>query len=223
MSTTVAQIIQWAKGYSVLSNTDELTQDATEMIVQVASFERDIYRAAAAANRYFHASTTLTSTSGSSGRTVTLTATPPIERIIRAQLDDTDTVLAPVDVEDPDAELPPRYYILGQTMHEVEDDWGATGTVDIVIDYASQPAALTVTGLTSQTVSLPDQFVDLLAMKLAQYFAMKDVGRDATEVERLEALYQARLAHVMDALEHFGGTTRRRFLSPFKIPGGSGE
>lgn len=221
MSSTVATVVQLATAYSSQNNDPLLTSNTVEMIAQVNAFERDIYRVAAAENRYFHQQTTLTSTSGSSARTVDLSTPGNVERIILATLAD-GTVLSQVDVEDVYAALAPRYYVLGQTMHEVSSDWSATtGMVDVTLDYASQPALLDTSGLTSQTVSLPDPYVDLLALKLAQYLAVKDVGRAPEEAAALQSLYDARLAHVMDSLAHYGGTARRRFISPFKIPGGS--
>ncbi|HJQ96767.1 MAG TPA: hypothetical protein VJ826_00560 [Candidatus Polarisedimenticolaceae bacterium] len=221
MSTAVSDLITRALGYSVQNSDPALSGNSAEMIAVVAGFERDIYRVAAQDNRFFVHTASLTSTSGSSGRTVDLTtATPAIERLLRVQLPG-GVWLSIVDFEDPDAEIAPRGYVLGQTLTEYLSEWGASGTVTFSIDYGVKPATLDPTAALSQTVTLPDEYTDLLVLRLANYLATKDVGRDPAEAQTLDTLYQSRLQDVTASLFHFPGVVRRRFLAPNLIPGGS--
>lgn len=221
MSTAISDILSRAIGYSVQNNNPDLTSSTAEMISVVAGFERDIYRLAAQDNRFFVHTASLTSTNGSSGRTVDLSsATPGIERLLRVQ-DASGVWLSIVDFEDVDAEIAPRGYVLGQTLTEVLSEWGASGTVTFSIDYGVKPATLDPTAALSQTVTLPDEYTDLLVLRLASYLATKDVGRDPAEAQTLDTLYQGRLEDVTSSLFHFPGAIRRRFLAPNVIPGGS--
>jgi len=93
--------------------------------------------------------------------------------------------------------------------------------VALVIDYVVKPATLDPTSNLSQTITLPDEFADLLAIRLAHYLSIKDVGRDPAEAQELDTIYQTRLKSMLDALDHREGEARRRFLAPYIVPGGS--
>jgi len=220
VSVTINDIIQRAIGMSVQNNAATLTSNAPEMITQIGQYESDVYIAAAKANRFFTDSDTVTSTSGSSARTADLSTLTTLERIIRASI--TAGSLNRVDVEDPDAELSPRYYLLGQTMYEVEDDWGATGTVTITVDFATRPAALSPTGGLSQTVTLPDRWCPILSKRLAAYLSRKDVGRAPEEAQGFDDAAALEMAAMLASMELFGGMTHRRFISPEPFTPGSG-
>ena len=222
MSTAIQDVLTRALGYSTQDNAADLYSNTSEIIAQVAAFERDIFRVAAAFTRNLvvQASSSFNSTNAAANRTVDLsTASPGVERIIRIQLGGVWVSL--VDLEDVDAELPPRAYLLGSTLTEVGSDWGATGVVALVIDYVVKPATLDPTSNLSQTITLPDEFADLLAIRLAHYLSIKDVGRDPAEAQELDTIYQTRLKSMLDALDHREGEARRRFLAPYIVPGGS--
>jgi len=222
MATAIQDVLTRALGYSTQDNAADLYSNTSEIIAQVAAFERDIFRVAAAFTRNLvvQASSSFNSNNASANRTVDLsTASPGVERIIRIQLGGVWVSL--VDVEDIDAELPPRAYLLGSVLTEVGSDWGATGVVALVIDYVVKPATLDPTSNLSQTITLPDEFADLLAIRLAHYLAIKDVGRDPAEAQELDTIYQTRLKTMLDALDHREGEARRRFLAPYIVPGGS--
>lgn len=222
MSTAIQDILSRALGYSVQNAAPDLTASSSEMISVVAGFERDIYRVAAQDNRYFvDIGQTVTSTNASANRTADLSAlTPAVERLFRVTLPG-GTWVSLVDYEDTDAELAPRAYVLGQTLYEVGSEWGATGAVALGIDYGVKPATLDPTSNMAQTVTLPDEYTDLLVLRLAAYLSEKDTGRDPAEAQGFDALYQQRLQDVLAALASFGGRTRRRFLAPNVVPGGS--
>lgn len=221
MSTDISTVIQRAIGRSISNNDPGMTGNSSLMIAEVAAYERDIFRVAARESRFFYTEASVTSTDAPSARSIALSAiTPPIERIVRVLLP-TGVPLKQVDYEDQGAELAPRYYVFRTTLYEVGSEWGASGPVTMTVGYAESPAVLDVAGSLSQTVTLPDEYTDLLDLRLAQYLAVKDTGRDPTEAQALGAEYGARLSDVIDGLDHFGGSVRRRFISPAEQPRGS--
>lgn len=223
MATTCSDVVARSAGYSVQSDST-LTQNSSEMLAKINAFQNEIFSRVAADNRFFAASASLTSTSGPPTRSIDLSATTNLERVFLVLQSDGTTV-RPVDVEDTAAEIAPRYYILGKTMYEVETDWGGsppgTGTATFTVWYAFTANQIDPSGDLSQTLTLPDQHADLVSIRLASYLAGKDVGRDPTEVQRLDALYESRLGVVLDSLSHYAGAVRRRFVSPYPFPGGS--
>ena len=222
MSTSVADVVNRAAAYSVANAATTLTSNTSEMITQVGAAEQDVYTKVAQASRYFWNTFDGTCTAASSGRTFDTATIGNVERIVRLTLTDTLQLVNPVDVEDVWAEIAPRYYVLGTTIYEVGSDWGASGTVNLTVGYASAPAVLDPTGSALQTVSLPDKYADLLSIKLAVYLAQKDMeSRDPAEVQNLSAQYSDRLSSVIDSLGHFSGFVKRRFLNPNTYPEGS--
>lgn len=216
MATTIATIKDRAVAFSSANGLQSLTQDTAEIINRVATDERQLFDLAAATNSYYFATTAaVTSSSGSSVRTISTTAlTPPVGRILRFVLA-SGTEVNQVDLRDVDAELEPRYYLLGTTLYEVENDWSASsGTVAGTLTYVKRPTALSTTGALTQTVTLPDEFVDLLELKLAHYLAHKDYGREQPEIKRLEEMIARREADFVAFLQTFGGTEHRRFTIP---------
>lgn len=222
MTTAISDVLSRALGYSVQNNDPTLTASSAEMISVVAGVERDIYRVAAQDNRYFvQVGQTVTSTNAAANRTAALAAlSPGVQRILSVTLPD-GTWVSQVFFEDPESEIAPRYYVLGQTLYEVGSEWGATGAITLTLNYGVKPATLDPTSNMAQTVTLPDEYTDLLVLKLASYLASKDTGRDPAEAQGFDTLYQGRLQDVLASLSSFGGVARSRFLSPAVIPGGS--
>lgn len=226
MTTTASDVIARARGYSVWSDSS-LTNDSSEMLSKINAIQNAVFARVAAASRYFYTTGALTSTSGSSGRTADTSAITGIERIVHVYATAVpDALFSRVDWEDQDSELPPRYVVKGTTLCEVSNDWqAATGTVALTVGYAKQATQLDPTGALTQAVTLPDAYADLLSVGLAEYIARKDPGRDSTEADALAAQFGERLQNVILSLDHFGGTARRRFLSPEteppETPGGS--
>lgn len=220
MATTVQDVVNRAKKMAVTNTSAELTNDSAEMIFQVQSFENELYQAAARAGRYFYSSSTVASSAGAANRTVAIPATA--ERLVHVFLSGTpETLYSRVDREDPDAELAPRFYVEGQTITEVSSDWGSTGSKSIVVGFAQAPAALTITGALTQTVSTPDRHADFLAIRLAEYLVRKDVGNDPSLIQSLKARGDERLGEILESLAHYPGVARRRFISPEPLPPGS--
>ena len=226
MTTTASDVIARATGYSVFSDSS-LTASSSEMLAEINAIQNAVFTRVAMASKHFLLQTNITSSSGSAFRTADLSSTTGIERILGVWLTvSPSTHLSRVDWEDQDAELPPRYFLRGTELVEVSNDWSdTTGTVSLTIDYAQQATQLTTTGALTQAVSLPDAHADVLSIGLAAYLAGKDAGRDQVEVDRLQGMFESRVATVIASLDHFGGTAHRRFLSPetrpTETPGGS--
>lgn len=216
MATTIQQILSRATSFSSANGLQSLTNDNAEIINRVASDERQLFDLAAAMNSYYFATTAaVTSSSGSSARTITTSAlTPPVGRLLRFVLA-SGTEVNQVDLRDVDAELAPRYYVLGTTLVEVDNDWSASsGTVSGTLTYVKRPTVLSTTGALTQTVTLPDEFVDILELKLAYYLAHKDYGREQPELKRLEAMVARREQDFVTFLTTFGGVESRNTIIP---------
>lgn len=214
--TTLQQIQDRAVAFSSANGLSSLVSDRSEIINRIAGFERDVYDLATRENRYFFAvSASVTSTSGASGRSINLASLPiPCGRILKFVLNDGRTV-DQVDIQDLDAELAPRYYVLGTTMYEVSSDWNAAnGTASGILTYVRQPAVLSVTGDLTQTITLPDDFADMLEVRLAHYLAHKDVGRDPAELERLEKMIAEQDENFVSHVTEFAGVESQRFNIP---------
>lgn len=219
MSRSVADIVAGAVGHSVANSAPSLTANTFEMISKVAAFERDAYTAVAAKNRFFWDSFDTTSNDDSAGRFVDTAVAGNVERLVQVTFTDTGAVLHPVDLEDTDAEIAPRYYMRGTLLTEVGSDWGASGTVNLTYGYAQSPGDLDPTGSATQPISLPDRYADLLEIRLAAYLAGKDLeSRDPNEVSTLNTRYQERLSSVIASLDQYGGAVRRRFVNPSGYP-----
>ena len=211
MSTSCADIISRAQDFSPLNV--PLTSDTGEMLSRIRADQKAIFSAVAAETiDYFQASQTLTSSGGSSGRTLDLTGlTLPLERILTATLQDGRSLSAvhPMDV---DAELSPRYTVRGQTLVEVSNDWGASGTKSVTLLYVYGPTDIDPNGNTTQVVTLPDQWTDLLVIPLAMYLFQKDPGRDPGEYDRLTNMNDEKQQAFMGYLKSFGGIESQRFI-----------
>ena len=220
MTTALSEIVLRARGMSVSNNDPTMTGNTDEMITAIAAWERDIFRAAAIESRFFATTAILNSSAGSANRTLDLSAlTPPVERLI--VLNSPTAAVHRVDLEDQAAELAPRFYQLGQNLYEIGSEWGAPGALAMTVAYAMAPAPLDPTGNLSQTLTLPDDYTDLVVLRLAHYLAVKDTGRDPVEAQGLQASYDKRFNDAIARLDHFAGPARRRFLSPERLPGGS--
>lgn len=228
MTTSCQTIISGAIGRSVGNNASDLSSNTRDMITRIAADEREIFTRIAKENRFFFGSFTVApsgSSGGTSGRFVETAVAGNIERIFKVYIDthanDPAFLIRPVDEDDLDAELAPRYYMQGTQIVEpvinALHDWQSVST--LTIEYALSPAALDPAGSATQTVTLPDRYADLLSTKLAAYFAGKDLeSRDSAELTNLLNEYESRLKTVILSLSMFPGVVRRRFLNPVTWP-----
>jgi hypothetical protein len=219
-STTTAQdVINRAAAYSS-ANVTALTSDSSEMLDRIRFFERQVYtKAAQVAPDWFTATAALTSTGGPSGRSVDLsTQDPPVERVVMVTLSG-GTEVAQVDLTDTAGELAPRYYVRGQSLVEVSNDWNTASSAaqSLTLIYVQAPAEIDVDGSLTQTLSLDDAWTSCVVYRLAHYLAHKDVGREVAvpgELERLESMIKEADKDFLTYLTHFGGVAARRFDRP---------
>lgn len=217
MTTTAQQIIDRAVGRNTANRLGSLTSDNAELLHVIGSADSALRALVVANNRVFHQQkTTVTSTAASSARVVDLSAvTPPVYRVLRVETA-AGVEIAPVDLQDTDAELAPRYYPKGRTLVEVGSDWNTTSAAaqTLTIYYVAGVTALSTSGLLTQTVSVEDEWAWLLDNRLAAYLAQKDVGRDPAEVEKLDQEYAQGTADYLAWVDNYAGTQADRFLLP---------
>lgn len=166
------------------------------------------------ARDYFQTTAPLSSTGGASGRSFDLSAlSPPNERVLLLTLGD-GRDCNEVDILDIDAELAPRYIARGTKLVEVSNDWGASGSKTATLTYVYGAAAISISGSLSQTVSIPDEWTDLLVLPLAKYLAQKDPGRDPNEITNLAAMQDEREQQFVSFLTSYSGIKSVRVIPP---------
>lgn len=213
MTTTCQTIYATARGF--LPATPAVIPDVADVLSRIRADQRTLFAQVATETRdYFQASESLTSSAGASGRVLSLASlSRPVERIIRVDLSD-GREASQVDVQDVDAELPPRYLVRGLTLIEVSNDWNtASGApVSATITYAYGPTDLDPAGALTQAVSVPDEWVDLLVLPLTLYLAQREpTPQDVTGVQ---AMLAERRHAFLSYLKGYGGVESRRFDLP---------
>lgn len=213
MTTTCQAIVDRAKSFNTLNA--PLAADPAEMLSRIRADQQALFTENAGITRdRFQTAKSLTSTGGVAGRSFDLsTITPPIERVLTLTLAD-GRLVSQVDVQDTDAELTPRYIVRGQSLIEVSNDWGTSGTVGATLVYVYGATAIDPAGNLTQLVSVPDEWSDLLVLPLAQYLFQKDPGRDPAEGARLDAMLAGRQKAFLDFLVNYGGVEVKRFIQP---------
>lgn len=185
-----------------------------EILARIQSDQQALFTATShlARDRFKHTES-LTSTSGSSARTVDLTGTTyPLERVLRVTLADEE--VSQVDELDQDGELAPRYFVRGLTLVEVGTDWGSSGTKSLSLTYAYGPTDIDPEGALTQTITVPDAWADLLVLPLAMYLCTKDPQPNPAEYEKLARSLDERQAAYLEYLQGYGGVAARRFDLP---------
>jgi hypothetical protein len=221
VTTTCQTVLDRAKSVSPLNSA--LASDRAEMLSRIRADQQELFTVLAGKSRdRFQTTAALASTGGSSGRVfnlATITALP-VERVLQLVLQD-GREANQVDVLDIDAELAPRYFVRGQTLIEVSNDWATVaGAVQATLVYVYGMADIDPTGALTQLVSVPDPWIDLLVLPLAMYFFQKDPGREEAEYARLVAMLGSfeqrtgRRGAFLDYLENYGGVESKRFLQP---------
>lgn len=213
MSTTCSDIVARAQSFNTLNQ--GLTSDSTEMLSRIRADQQALFTGVAGLTRdYFQTTASLSSTGGASGRQFDLSAlSPPNERVLLLTLGD-GRDCSEVDILDIDAELAPRYIARGTKLVEVSNDWGASGSKTATLTYVYGAAAISISGSLSQTVSIPDEWTDLLVLPLAKYLAQKDPGRDPNEIVNLAAMQDEREQQFVSFLTSYSGIKSVRVIPP---------
>lgn len=221
MTTTCQTIYTAARSFAPIP--PSVLPTPTDLLLRIRADQQALFTATTAIARdRFQTVATATSTAATSGRVVDLSALSlPVERIIRVDLADGRTA-SQVDVQDLEAELAPRYLVRGLTLVEVSNDWNTTtgAAQTVTVTYAYGPAAISPTGLLTQTVSVPDEWTDLLILPLALYLHRLNPTPNAVEADRLTALLDERTTAYVSYLKTYGGVEARRFdlPSPASVP-----
>ena len=223
MARSVQSILDRALNRSTANDESLFAGGNPEILTRVDYAQQALFGRLAEQNRYFYVqATTAPSTNAAANRSVNLAAlTPPVERLLLAKLP-TGVQINQVDLQDLEAELAPRFYPLGETLREVDHDWGASGVVTVSLWYGYRPAALDLAGDLTQLVTVPDRFCGWLELDLALYLAGKDFGRtsvDGSELERLAAEQQGVFQDFLTFLDQYAGPSARRFVLPASMPG----
>lgn len=214
MATTAQDVINRAKAFNPLNTS--LTADTVELLTRIQQIQQRVFTSVAKLNSpRLSVSVSANSTNAASARVVDLSALAQrVERLIRVGLGSTTEIL-PVSEIDTASQLAPRYFIRGQSLIEVGSDWSASsGVVSVTLLYAYGATAITPTGATSQAVSVPDEFADVLILPLARYLHQKDPGRDSGESERLAGDYKEAWGMFMLYLTNYDGDRDRSQLLP---------
>lgn len=219
MATTVQTILTRALDRYVENRGTSVQPSDPVVIWRVGQDERAIYRRVIQDNRYFTLErVTVNSTAGASAREIdTAALTPPVGRTLRLERQSDGAEIAFVDATNVNAELAPRALIDTKKVIEIGSDWSsASGAVAFTLMYLSLPVALNTAGALTQTVTLPDEWCELLDNRFAAYLARKDVGRSDVDIAALDKEYEDLYAAMRDTLAE--PEVVRRFVKPDPRP-----
>lgn len=213
MTTACSSIVSRAQAMSALNT--PLTSDRAVMLSRIRADQQALFTSVAGLTRdYFQTTASVVSSVATSGRVLSLSALV-VERVIRVDLSD-GREASQVDVQDVEAELAPRYFVRGQTLMEVSNDWNtaSSAAVSATVTYVYGPTDIDPDGALTQTVTVPDTFTDLLVIPLAMFLHNSDPGRDPAEYERLATMLDEKSTAFVSFLQNYGGVTSRRFDLP---------
>jgi hypothetical protein len=216
MTTTLQQIVDRAVARSVANRGTSLVPTDTALTVErIGTAEHALFvRLASDQRTYFQRRAAVTTTASVAGaaRTADLAAvTPPVVRVLRVARTLDGREVLPVDLQREDDAWGPRYTTAGLTLTEVVDATGATwspsdpAALALTVDYVAGPVALNLAGALTQTVTVPDLFVDLLVNRFAAFLVLRDVGRDEQELAALDAEYERRYSDFLKFMDTVAG------------------
>jgi hypothetical protein len=141
VTTTCQQILERVRAMNPLNPT--VIVDRAEILQRIRSEQQEIFtRTAEVQHDRFITSLGVLTSSAASERIADLSVLgdapiyKPVERILEARLgSSTGTLINRPDATDVEGEYPPRGVIMGESLVEVEDDWGAAGAVTIWLRY----------------------------------------------------------------------------------------
>lgn len=218
MATTAQEVINRAIQRSALNNPDLVP--TAQMLGYITTYEKAVYATAAKYNPEFFGKSGATATRGDNTGSWDLTATPGDVFAVTGLTALTTQGTPAVSVGDtinivsfrwPDLEVPPRAYIRGQTVYGYGDELGADG-VDFVesltVYYSELPASVTTT---SQSLTLPDEWVDLVIVPLGRLLALRDHRQE--DVTVLDAEYNSLMATFIDHCSVYDHSATRPLIA----------
>lgn len=217
MTTTCQEIYARAKRFNIANN--ELAPTKHEFLSRINADQHALFASIAAITRdRFQTTAAINSNNASSAREIDFSATTPsVQRILKVVITSSAAEITQVDVLDTDAEFAPRYFVRGQKLIEVGSDWGASGVVGVTLTYVYGATAIDATGASSQLITVPDEWADLLVMPLALYFYQQSPATGAraeAEFQRLTAMLEERQKAFYEYVKNYGGVEARRFMMP---------
>ena len=213
MATTAQQVLDLAIQRSSLNNPDLFP--AAQVVRYIANAERAAYLLAAKLNPEYFGANADTSTRSGFVDPWDLNVTPGgVASVTRAEVktitgtvtnDGVNIVVGDkvnlVSYRWPQLDLSPRAYIRGRKLSGYLTELGAANdNMVTVLDlfYAQLPAGVTTL---SATLSLPDEWVDLLVLPLAKNFALRD--QRAAEIAAIDDEYKLILSVFTQAVEFY--------------------
>ena len=213
MSTTAQQVLDLAIQRSSLNNPDLFP--AAQVVRYIANAEKAAYLLAAKLNPEYFGANADTATRSAFGDPWDLDVTPGgVASATRAEVktivgtvanDGVDIVVGDkvnlVSYRWPQLDLTPRAYIRGRKLFGYKVELGGDNSNMVtVIDlfYAEVPAGPTV--LTA-TLTLPDEWVDLIVLPLARNFALRD--QRTGELAAIDDEYKLILGVFTQAVEFY--------------------
>lgn len=214
MTTTCQAIIDRAKAFNPLNAS--LAADPTEMLSRIQQMQQRVFTALAKLRRpRFSTLQSVNSTLAALNRSIDLSViVPPVERVLKVSLAASGLEVFQISEFDPNAQISPRYYVRGQSLNEYSNDWGTNGVVTINLLYIYGATPISTAGNTTQLVSIPDEWADVLILPLARYFHQKDPGRDPAEYATLGQQYVDVWNGFMSYLTNYAGDIQRKELLP---------
>lgn len=224
MATTAQQIIDRAIQRSALNNPDLVP--TAQLLQYISLYERAAYLRAGRVNPDYFGKDASTATRSAFTDSWDLAATPgDVAVTTRAEVLTIVGVVTGVVAGDkvrliglrwPEIDVAPRAYIRGRKITGFGTELGAsTPNMVTVLKVFYSPIPAAVTALT-QSLTLPDEWTDLVALPLAKTLALRD--RRLDEVAGIDAEYQMVAGLFDEGVLAFDSGVRRPLASVPAIP-----
>jgi hypothetical protein len=224
VTTTAQQVIDLAIQRSALNNADFVP--VAQLLRWISSYERQAYLRAGRVNPDYFGKDAATAVRAAYTDSWDLSSVPGdigvLTRVEVATIAGTVAGVALgakvnlIGIRAPEIDVPPRAYVRGRRITSYGTELGAA-TINMVTSlklyYSPIPALVTTV---AQSVTLPDEWVDLIALPLAKVLAIRDRRMD--EVQSIDAEYQY-LSNLLDeSALSFDSGVRRSFAATPAIP-----
>lgn len=224
MATTAQQIIDRAIQRSALNNSDLVP--TAQLLQYISLYERQAYLRAGQVNPDYFGKDASTATRAAITDAWDLGATPgDVGVLTRAEVLTIVGSVSGVAVGDkvkliglrwPEIDVAPRAYVRGRKIVQYLTELGTSGSnlvTVLKVYYSPLPAIITTT---TQAITLPDEWGDLLALPLARILAVRD--RRLDELPAIDAEMQMVGGLFEQAIMAFDSGVRRPLAAVPAIP-----
>lgn len=230
MATTAQQAIDRAVQRSSLNNPDLVP--TAQLLQYISQFERALYQRGARMNPDYFGKDAVTATRAAITDAWDLGATPgDVGLLTRAVVETIVGSVSGVAVGTkielvlhrmPEVAVPPRAYVRNRKISQVGTELGANGSNLVTVArvfYSPVPAAITTT---TQALTAPDEWADLIVLPLARTLASRDRRLDEVAGINEEFVFMQQLFD--EAVLAFDMGVRRplNLASPLPLGGGKG-